>query len=256
MTSELPIAELDVVIPVYNEGANIVPVLRSLREHVASPLRVLICYDRDDDDTLPAIRENPVDLEIVLVKNQGQGAHGAIMTGFASSRAPAVLVFPADDTLNAVIIDQMLGLMRSGCEIVAASRFIPGGSMQGCPWVKSVLVRTASFTLHHLARLPVHDATNGLRMFSRRVIQSIPIESTRGFTFSIELTVKCQRLGWRIAEVPSQWVERTQGQSRFRVFKWLTAYLRWYFYAFSTTWLGRRHVAGVRTEKLVEANAS
>lgn len=248
--------ELDIVIPVYNEGANIVPVLQSLRERVASRFRVLICYDRDDDDTLPALEAGPPDLEIVLVKNRGKGAHGAIMTGLSASEAPAVLVFPADDTTNAAIIDRMLVLLRAGADVVAASRFMPGGAMVGCPLIKSVLVRTASFTLHHFARLPVRDATNGLRMFSRRVIESIPVESTQGFSFSLELTVKCQRLGWRIEEVPSQWHERTKGQSRFRVFKWLPGYLRWYLYAFSTTWLGRRHVEGAHAAGLMKAEAS
>ena len=73
-------------------------------------------------------------------------------------------------------------------------------------------------------------------------IDSIAIESDRGFCYSIELLVKCHRLGWRIGEVPAQWFERAHGTSRFQVIKWLPAYLRWYGYAFATTYL--RHGAG------------
>src|SRR5690349_13000536 len=51
--------ELDIVIPVYNEGRNIVPVLAGLSRAVATPARVLICYDDEHDDTLPAIRAAP-----------------------------------------------------------------------------------------------------------------------------------------------------------------------------------------------------
>jgi dolichol-phosphate mannosyltransferase len=51
--------------------------------------------------------------------------------------------------------------------------------------------------------------------------------------------VKAHRLGWRIAEVPVRWFERRHGASRFRVLKWLPAYLRWYGYAFATTFLRR-----------------
>ena len=47
------------------------------------------------------------------------------------------------------------------------------------------------------------------------------------------------RLDWRIAEVPVTWIERQSGESRFRVLKWLPAYLRWYGYAFATTFLRR-----------------
>ena len=53
------------------------------------------------------------------------------------------------------------------------------------------------------------------------------------------VVVKCHRLRRRIGEVPAQWRERTHGTSRFQVMKLLPAYLRWYFYAFATTYLGR-----------------
>jgi hypothetical protein len=39
--------------------------------------------------------------------------------------------------------------------------------------------------------------------------------------------------------VPARWIERSQGQSRFRVLRWLPAYFRWYLYALATTWLRR-----------------
>jgi hypothetical protein len=68
----------------------------------------------------------------------------------------------------------------------------------------------------------------------------IVIESDQGFCYSIELLVKCHRLGWRIGETPARWYERAHGDSHFRVLKWLPAYLRWYLYAFATTYLKRR----------------
>jgi len=67
----------------------------------------------------------------------------------------------------------------------------------------------------------------------------VPLESTEGFTYSIELLVKCHRLGWRIGEVPVEWHERKTGLSRFRVIGWLPAYFRWFKYAFETTYLKR-----------------
>jgi glycosyltransferase involved in cell wall biosynthesis len=233
---------LDVIIPVYNEGANIVRTLQSLMRAARTPLRVLICYDREDDDTLPAIRNAPdlaSALSVSFVRNRGRGAHGAVLTGFASSDAPFAVMFPADDDYNAGILDAMVAKAESGCDIVCASRFMPGGSMTGCPWLKAVLVRAGNFTLHHFARLPTRDASNGFRLFSRRVMDEIAVESDRGFCYSIELLVKCHRLGWRIGEVPARWFERAHGSSRFQVIRWLPAYLRWYAYAFATTYLLR-----------------
>ena len=63
--------------------------------------------------------------------------------------------------------------------------------------------------------------------------------SDRGFCYSIEFLVKAHRLVWRIGEVPALWFERTSGASRFRAMKWLPAYLRWFLYAFATTFLRR-----------------
>jgi dolichol-phosphate mannosyltransferase len=233
-------SRLDVIIPVYNEGANILPALQALMQAVKTPLRVLICYDREDDNTLTAVQTNRDTLgalAIEFVRNRGRGAHSAVLAGFAFSAAPLVLVMMADDDYNAGIIDAMVAKAESGCDIVCATRFMPGGSMVGCPWLKAALVRTGNFTLNHLSRLPTRDATNGFRLFARRVLDQIVIESDRGFCYSIELVVKCHRLHWRIGEVPAQWRERTHGTSRFQVMKWLPAYLRWYFFAFATTYL-------------------
>lgn len=233
--------DLDIIIPVYNEGRNINATLDSLAQSVQTPARVLICYDHPDDDTLPAIRANPPGaLPVEFVRNAGRGAHAAVITGFAASTAPFVLMYPADDATNAPMLDRMVALARAGSDIVCASRFIPGGAMVGCPPLKAALVRSANFTLRHFARLPTTDASNGFRLFSRRVIDRIPVESDQGFCYSIELLVKAHRLGWKVAEVPVRWIERRHGESRFRVLRWLPAYLRWYVYAFATTYLRRR----------------
>ena len=231
---------VDIVIPVYNEGNIILTTLAELRRHVATPSRILICYDLPDDDTLSVIGAHPDQVEgmaIEFVQNHSRGAHAAVMGGFAASRAPFVVVFPADDDFNAGIIDAMVAKAEEGIDIVCASRFMPGGSMVGCRWLKAALVRTAAFTLYYVARLPTRDATNGFRLFSRRVVDSIEIESDSGFCYSLELLVKCHRLGWPVKDVPAQWIERKQGGSRFQVLKWIPAYLRWYLYAFATTFL-------------------
>ena len=78
----LAMTDLDIVIPVYNEGANIVPLLESLRRHVKTPYRVLICYDFDEDDTLDAVRglDDPA-LEVLFIKNPGRGRNQAIVAG-------------------------------------------------------------------------------------------------------------------------------------------------------------------------------
>lgn len=229
--------ELQILIPVYNEGDKIRKVLDALNVHVRTSAEIHILYDRDEDNTLSSLTGYASRIPVRMVKNTGRGVHGAVMTGFANATAPAVLVLPADDTFNAPIIDGMAAKFRAGADIVVASRFMRGGCMKGCPWLKAFLVRSAAFTLHHLARIPAHDASNGFRLFSLKLLRKVRIESTEGWAFSIELLVKCHRLGWRIVETPAQWFERDSGKSRFRLWKWLPIYLRWYRFAFATALL-------------------
>ena len=150
--------ELDIVVPVYNESANIHRVLGAFEAGVRSAFRVLVVYDRDDDDTLAALRAHAAyPFEVRVVKNRGRGVFGAVTTGFSAATAAAILVWPADDDYNAARIDGMVERMQGGCDIVAASRFMPGGRMVGCPWLKDVIVRSSAFVLHHVARVPTHD---------------------------------------------------------------------------------------------------
>ena len=229
---------IDIVIPVFNEAEGIISTLSSLAKGVRRPFRVLICYDFDEDSTLVAIREKGSQgVDIEFVRNRGHGAHSAVLTGFSVSRSPFVLVFPADDDYNACMLDTMFDMADSGSDIVCASRFMTGGSMVGCPALKAFLVRLAALTMHKLGRLPTQDGTNGFRVFSRRLLNAVSIESSEGFTYSLELLAKCHRLGWRISETPAQWQERSNGKSRFRVIRWIPAYLRWYLYVFQTSWL-------------------
>ena len=233
---------LDLVIPVYNEGDNIRRTFDTLFESNKTPFMVYIVYDFDEDNTLTAIESCPKEYRdrIILTKNEGRGAHSAVLTGFRRSTAPVVIMYPADDDYNPGLADRMYEKWKDeGYDIVCASRFMQGGCMDGCPLLKKILVRLSAFTLYHIGGIPTHDASNGFRLFTRRVLEEITIESTEGFTYSIELLVKTHRRGWSIGEIPAQWYERSAGQSRFKVLKWLPAYLRWFFYGMSTKWLGR-----------------
>jgi dolichol-phosphate mannosyltransferase len=227
----------DIIIPVFDEGPNIRGVLESLKS-IDLPIRVLICYDFEEDSTLSALKGyDPRPLQLLLVRNRGRGALGAVLAGFASSTAPCVVTYPADDDYNGPRIRALIQEHLEGKEIVAASRFMPGGRMEGCPLLKAVLVRSAAWFMYYIARVPTRDASNGLRLFSRRVLDEIPIESRVGFAYSIELLVKAHRLGWSIGETPFLWRERKAGKSRFRTLRWLPQYLRWLFYALGTTFL-------------------
>jgi dolichol-phosphate mannosyltransferase len=228
-------ARLSVVCPVYNEGANIGRQLEELALGIPLPIEVLLVYDRDEDDTLPVARAKAAGLpfEVRLVKNRfGHGALNAIRTGFLEARSDAILVVMADlsDDLRAVL--PMHRLLEEGNDVVCASRYMPGGRQIGGPRLKNFLSRTAGKSLHLLTGLPTHDVTNSFKMYRTSFLRSLSLESSGGFEIGMEIVVKAFVGGARIAEVPSTWTDRVAGKSRFRLWRWLPSYLRWYLYAF------------------------
>ena len=230
--------DLEIVIPIYNEGENVILLLKKFENLVKTKFKVLLCYDTDNDNIFNYTNElKKFKFEILLVKNPDTGPCAAIKKGLYSGDSNCVIVYPADDFLNINIIDKMYLAFKNGNDIVVASRFMKGGSMKGCPLLKSILVRLASNTLYLFSSIPVRDASNGFRLFSRRLLNTVYIESNVGFAYSLELLVKCKRLNFNIFEIPAQWEERSYGTSIFKILKWLPGYLQWYFYGLSTTWL-------------------
>ena len=229
---------LEIIIPIYNEGEKVIKLLNQFQIFIKTKFKVLLCYDLNDDNIFNYEKElKKFNFEIVLVKNSSTGPCAAIKEGLYYGNSDCVIVYPADDLLNINIIDQMYISFKNNNDIVVASRFIKGGSMKGCPLIKSILVRLASSTLYLLSSIPVRDASNGFRLFSRRLLNIVKVESKVGFAYSLELLAKCNRLKLQISEIPAQWEERSEGSSRFKIFKWLPTYLRWYFYGLGTTWL-------------------
>ena len=78
----------------------------------------------------------------------------------------------------------------------------------------------------------IANATNNFKLYSRRFLNATSIESEAGFELALELSVKATLQRRRLAEVPTTWRDRTGGESRFRLRKWLPHYLRWYVAAF------------------------
>jgi len=220
-----------VVVPVYNEGENVVATLRGIVERSRTrPLEVLVVYDFDGDTTVPVVERLQSEIpELVLHKNTiGRGVLNAIKSGLAAARAPYVLVTMGDGSDDPGDIDSMYVLAKGGADVVAGSRYMRGGHQLGGPLLKRSMSRAAGLSLHWVAGIPVHDATSNFRMYSRRLLDKVTIESDGGFELGIELTVKAHLLGMRVAEVPTTWRDRTAGQSRFQLWRWLPRYLRWY----------------------------
>lgn len=248
--AEKPPQLVSLVVPVYNEADNIIPLLETVSTTVKSAHETLIVYDFDEDTTLPPARAFAEGYpELRLVRNDiGRGVLNALRAGLASARGDVVLVTMADLSDDLGQVDQMAKLIRKGTDLVAGSRYVKGGQQLGGPAVKSFLSRAAGLSLRLLTRIGTHDATNNFKAYSRYLIDEVTIESGSGFELGLEMATKAHLGGFDISEIPTTWRDRTAGESRFQVVKWLPGYLRWYFLCIWGTWTGQARRARRRRE--------
>jgi dolichol-phosphate mannosyltransferase len=225
---------LSIVVPVYNEGEAVEPVLRALSTGIVTPHEILVVYDFEEDITVPVVARLAGEIPGLRGhRNElGRGVLNAMKAGIAASTAPYILVSMADGSDEPHIVDAMVALAQGGADVVAASRYMPGGRQLGGPRLKRLMSRAAGLSLHWFAGVATHDPTNNFKLYARRFLDTVEIESTAGFELALELTVKATLAGRRVAEVPTTWRDRTAGQSNFKLRKWLPHYLAWYRAAF------------------------
>jgi dolichol-phosphate mannosyltransferase len=230
-----------VVVPVYNEAANIGAFCAEAKAKLPPGYELLICYDFDEDNTLPALEALPASAKPPVIRRilntLGRGVRFAIEAGMRAAEADVVLVTMADLSDDFSNVEEMIRRAEEGAEVVCASRYMRGGRQIGGPLLKKLMSRTAGLTLKWFGGIPTHDPTNSFKAYRREFLQRTPIESTEGFCLGLELTAKSHFGGGRVEEVPATWQDRTAGDSRFQLAKWLPLYLRWYFWAMRRQWL-------------------
>lgn len=225
---------VSVVIPVYNEGDGIIACLRRILGAVTLPAEVLVVHDMPEDTTVPFVEEIALtDSRVRAVLNTyGRGPANAIRFGIDSATAPVAVVTMADGSDDARQIDELARLVDRGVVVAAASRYMPGGQQVGGPRFKRALSRLAGKSLHFLVRVGTRDSTNSFKAYSAEFVRQVGIDSRKGFEIGLELTAKATRLRRPVAEIPTIWLDRQLGESRFDLAGFLPAYLRWFFFAF------------------------
>ena len=226
--------EVAIILPVYNEGEAVEPVLRALAANVSTAHELVVVYDFDGDTTVPILQRLAGEIPSLrgLRNDLGRGVLNAMKAGIAGTSAPYVLISMADGSDDPTVVDRMVDLAKGGADVVSASRYMKGGRQIGGPPLKQLMSRAAGLTLHWFARVPTHDPTNNFKLYSRRFLESTTIESTAGFELALELTIKATLAKRKVAEIPTTWRDRTAGQSNFKLREWLPHYLHWYRMAF------------------------
>jgi dolichol-phosphate mannosyltransferase len=208
-----------VVIPTYNEAANLEPVLTRLR--AAVPEADVLVVDDSSPDGTGAIADRLAAADggvHVLHRTEKAGLGIAYIAGFRwalSAGYDALVEMDADGSHAPEELPRLLAALRDA-DLVIGSRWVPGGEVRNWPMSRLLLSRGASLYTRVLLRYPVRDATAGYRVYRRVVLEQLKLDevASQGYCFQIDLGWKTWRTGFRVVEVPITFTEREAGQSK------------------------------------------
>lgn len=214
-----------VIIAAYNEQHMLARVAADVQRLFPN---LVVVDDGSSDDTWNVAR-GTARFALRHVVNRGQGA--ALQTGleFALKRgAQYIVTFDADGQHKPEEIERLLGPVASGsCDITLGSRFL-GRAAVNLPWSRRAVLKLGVWITRVMNRLPVTDAHNGLRCFSRRAAEQITITADR-MEHASELIdlVRRTKLPWQEVPVEIHYTDYSMGkeQSSLRAARILFHYL-------------------------------
>ncbi len=198
---------LSVVVPVYNERPTLAEVIRRMRAvQLPLELEVIAVDDGSSDGSgqlLHALQDSTVRV-LAHGRNQGKGA--AVRTGLAAARGDLVLIQDADLEYDPEDWLRLLDpILKGKARVVYGSRFTgERKNMFPLHWLGN---RLLTLTTNVLYQTTLSDMETCYKLFDRRVLEGLRIESNR-FDFEPEITAKVLRRGERIYEVPISYAGR------------------------------------------------
>jgi dolichol-phosphate mannosyltransferase len=213
-----------VVLPTYNESANIDHVLRRIRQSV--PEATVLVVDDGSPDGTAGLAET-LGKEIggieVLRRHRKSGLGSAYRAGFRwglDHGYDACVEMDADLSHEPEALPSLLDALVGPVEVVVGSRYVPGGSIPNWAWHRRLLSRGGNLYASALLGLGVADSTSGFRVYAASVLRRIDLDAVRadGYGFQIEMTHRARQAGAEVAEVPIRFVDRVEGESKMSTF--------------------------------------
>ena len=210
-----------VVVPTYNEAANIEAISRAILE--ALPGAVLLIVDDGSPDGTGEIADrmaaaNP--LVRVRHRRAKAGLGRAYLDAFGvalGGGASIVVQMDADWSHDPAALPPLVApILEDRADLVIGSRYTAGGGTENWGLPRRVISRSGSIFARTVLRLKPHDLTGGFKAWRASTLASVPAEGVRagGYVFQIEMTYRASRLGARVVEVPILFKDRLLGQSK------------------------------------------
>jgi dolichol-phosphate mannosyltransferase len=228
-----------VIVPTYNESDNITRIVpRILAQD--SRLEVLVVDDNSPDGTGQMADELAAeDPRVHVLHRPGkEGLGRAYLAGFAwALERPYDYIFEmdADFSHDPVHLPEFLAAVKNA-DMVLGSRYRDGKvTVVNWPITRLLLSYAANIYARFVTGMHLGDATGGFKCFRRQVLEAIPLDKVRsnGYAFQIEMSFRAWKRGFRIAEIPIVFHDRTEGESKMskRIVReaiWMVWRLRWW----------------------------
>lgn len=217
--TECVIMSTVIILPTYNERANLDPLLKEIFQHVPD-VHVHIIDDASPDGTGALADQLAAgDARISVAHRAGKlGLGTAYLEGFRWALKEGFTFIMEMDADFSHDPAHLPALLKAGltADLVLGSRYVPGGGTENWGWWRRVLSRGGGVYARSILQVPYHDLTGGFKVFHRRVLEALPLEDIRseGYCFQIEMTWRAHLQGFRIVELPILFRERREGQSK------------------------------------------
>ena len=210
--------ELTIVVPTFNEKANIPLLVERLAQLLTScDWEVIFVDDNSPDGTAAAARAiGANDSRVRCIRRIGRrGLEGACLEGMLASQARYVAVMDADLQHDEGLLVPMLEALRAGrADVAVASRYLYGGSAAGLSKQRSRVSRGSNTLVRLLLGIDLTDPMSGHFMIRRDALEAIaPSLSTQGFKILLDILATA-RGSLRTIELPSTFRERQHGESK------------------------------------------
>jgi len=214
-------AQVSIIIPTYNESENIIKVLKSIDEHIPEDIatEALIVDDNSPDGTgkivenyINGTRNKPGYTIEVIHRKTKSGLSSAILDGIQHSTGETVVIMDSDFSHPPKIIPQLVEeITTSKCDIVIASRFVPGGAINGWSTKRKLISKTAKGIAKAGLGVNESDPMSGFFAFKRKILDGIKFDAI-GYKMLLEILVKTK--GAKVKEIPYTFTDRTRGSSK------------------------------------------
>lgn len=200
-------SDLLVIIPAYNEAANIERVVSHLAESFPQ-YDYIVINDGSQDKTAEICRRNQFHLLDLPVNLGLSGVFQAGIRYACEKGYSSVIQFDGDGQHRPEFIGRMKKKLDEGYDIVIGSRFVNAKKSASLRMLGS---RMLSLAIRITTGAVIHDPTSGMRMFNRKMME----EFAAGLNYSPEPdTISWLiRRGAKVAEVPVLMDERSGGKS-------------------------------------------